>query len=87
MAGFPIRYVAREIRDNSKVVAYFVSKAHLFEEIKTYKGIDWNNGLTLLKAYHRCELGVLKDMNQENICIFMEGYKLLLFGLCKHLPN
>lgn len=37
MAGFPIRYVAREVRDNGKVVAYFVSKAHLFEERKIYK--------------------------------------------------
>lgn len=34
MAGFPIRYVAREVRDNGKVVAYFVSKAHIFEERK-----------------------------------------------------
>ena len=37
MAGYPIRYVAREVRDNGKVVAYFVSKAHLFEERKIYK--------------------------------------------------
>ena len=37
MAGFPIRYVAREVIDNGKVVAYFISKAHLFEEIKRYK--------------------------------------------------
>jgi len=36
MAGFPIRYVAREVRDNGKVVAYFMSKAHLFEERKRY---------------------------------------------------
>ena len=36
MAGFPIRYVAREIRNNGEVVAYFVSKAHLFQEIKEY---------------------------------------------------
>lgn len=36
MAGFPIRYVAREVRDNGKVVAYFVSPAHLFEERKKY---------------------------------------------------
>ena len=37
MAGFPIRYVAREVRNNGKVVAYFLSKAHLFEERKIYK--------------------------------------------------
>lgn len=36
MAGFPIRYVAREVRDNGKVVAYFASPAHLFEERKRY---------------------------------------------------
>ncbi|MFQ6723846.1 MAG: hypothetical protein ACLRFE_00745 [Clostridia bacterium] len=42
MAGFPIRYVAREVRDNGKVVAYFLSKAHLFEERKIYSA----NGLT-----------------------------------------
>lgn len=36
MAGFPIKYVARKIRDNGKTVAYFVSKAHLFEEGKKY---------------------------------------------------
>ena len=37
MARYPIRYLAREVRDNGKVVAYFVSKAHLFEERKIYK--------------------------------------------------
>ena len=37
MARYPIRYLAREVRDNDKVVAYFVSKAHLFEERKIYK--------------------------------------------------
>ncbi len=37
MAGkFPIRYAAREVRDNGKVVAYFISKAYLFEERKKY---------------------------------------------------
>lgn len=36
MARFPIRYVAREVRNNGKVVAYFLSKAYLFEERKRY---------------------------------------------------
>ena len=37
MAGFPIRYVARAVKDNGKVVAYFPSKVYVFEEIKKYK--------------------------------------------------
>ncbi|MBQ3502424.1 MAG: hypothetical protein IJA72_02055 [Clostridia bacterium] len=37
MAGFPIRYVAREVRDSGKVVAYFASPVYLFEERKRYK--------------------------------------------------
>lgn len=38
MAGFPIRYVARAIKDNNRIVAYFLSKAYLFEEVKRYNG-------------------------------------------------
>lgn len=36
MSGYPIRYVVREVRNNGKVVAYFLSKAYLFEERKKY---------------------------------------------------
>lgn len=61
MAGFPIRYVAREVRDNGKVVAYFVSPAYLFEEIKRYN----SDG----SVRHRYEIDFVTQIYNEELDI------------------
>ena len=54
---YPIRYVARAIIHDGKVVAYFVSLAHLFEERKKYKADG--------TCEQKCEIDFVTQIHDE----------------------
>ena len=83
MAGFPIRYVAREVRDKGKVVAYFVSPAYLFEERKTYSSDGswkWRYEVDFVTQVYNEKFEIenspaLKRFYKDKICLSYEECK------------
>ncbi len=81
---FPIRFVARAVIVDGKTVAYFVSKAYLFEEIKTYNSdgsMDERFEVDFVTPIYNEKCGV------ENSPAYNKYYKKKVFeryGQCKN---